>query len=406
MIVLVALGANARSELLRGHVTINERRSDSTAKPAASKTSSDLATKYGSAASSPAVAEAIKKTESTPNALTVADRQEALAHGVWKPGADPRLAIVYGNVPPGMSQQQAAMLYQALPHLPRVPEPITAENADRYAGVPDPEAGLPQGLSRETIQSANGQMLSGYMRESFGPVSVPPLHRDHNGVAMVKVAQDHSGSIREMTNSSGSIVYQQAYDPYGNATQLQGSGPQPDFGYQDYYVHQRSGLNLATYRAYNPKLGRWMNRDPIQDPTFRMMPRSPQAPDPESMAQMTPAIQLAAMTRPTSVDHADNNNPYTYVLNDPIDRGDPSGLKADSERCVPCPKGCDNSYNVTIPDNCTEATRTGKDPNGNPTTSITIYFTTNGHIYQALSYGDAAQRAKDGRPTCYWQRTQ
>ncbi|MGI0085471.1 MAG: RHS repeat-associated core domain-containing protein, partial [Nitrososphaerales archaeon] len=199
-----------------------------------------------------------------------------------------------------------------------------------------------------------------------------------------------------------------SYDPYGNATQLQGSGPAPDFGYQGYYVHQRSGLNLATYRAYNPKLGRWMSRDPIEDPTFRMMPREPQTPDPGSMAQMTPAMQvLSAITPKASLNQPDNNNLYAYVLNDPINRADPSGLKADKERCVPCPKGCDNPYNVTIPDNCTEATRTGRDPQGNPFTYTTTYFTTpNGGIYQAVPYGDADQRAKNGQPTCYWQKTQ
>jgi RHS repeat-associated protein len=36
-----------------------------------------------------------------------------------------------------------------------------------------------------------------------------------------------------------------------------------DFGYAGYYVHAPSGLNLTTYRAYSPSLGRWINRDPI-----------------------------------------------------------------------------------------------------------------------------------------------
>ena len=106
VIVVVALGASARNELLRGHVSINERRSDSAAKPAASKSTSDLAAKYGSAASSPAVARAIKKAESAPDARAVAGAQEALAHGVCKPGADPMLAIIYGYVPPGMSREE------------------------------------------------------------------------------------------------------------------------------------------------------------------------------------------------------------------------------------------------------------------------------------------------------------
>ena len=29
--------------------------------------------------------------------------------------------------------------------------------------------------------------------------------------------------------------------------------------------HQQSGLNLAMFRAYDPNLGRWINRDPIEE---------------------------------------------------------------------------------------------------------------------------------------------
>jgi len=282
----MALGASARNGLLRGRVTINERAGENAPKAIVPKTTSDLAAKYGSAASSPAIAGAIKKAEKAPDAQAVSEAQAALAHGIWKPGADPRLAIMYGNVPPNMQPEQASMLHEALPHLPRMPEPITAENADRYAGVTDPLAGLPQELSREDIQAANEQMFYGDMRHRSGPVCVPPLHRDHNWLAEnarksgngFVVQNDHqislispeygdgkSGSIREMTDSSGNIVYQQTYDPYGNPAHLQGSGSAPDFGYQGYYVHQRSGLNLTATRAYSPKLGRFLNRDPIEE---------------------------------------------------------------------------------------------------------------------------------------------
>ena len=65
-----------------------------------------------------------------------------------------------------------------------------------------------------------------------------------------------------MTNSSGTIVYQQTFDPYGQPTTIVSTTPS-DFGYAGYYVHSRSGLNLTLYRQYNSSLGRWINRDPI-----------------------------------------------------------------------------------------------------------------------------------------------
>lgn len=73
---------------------------------------------------------------------------------------------------------------------------------------------------------------------------------------------DHLGSVREVTNSSGAIVTQVAFSPWGEATLLQGS-TLPDFGYAGYYNHGRSGLNLTLYRAYSPGLGRWLSRDPL-----------------------------------------------------------------------------------------------------------------------------------------------
>jgi RHS repeat-associated protein len=74
--------------------------------------------------------------------------------------------------------------------------------------------------------------------------------------------KEHLGSIREMTNSSGSIVYQQLFDPFGQPIVL-ASTIAPDFGFAGYYVHQPSGLSLTLTRAYSSRLGRWINRDLI-----------------------------------------------------------------------------------------------------------------------------------------------
>ena len=72
----------------------------------------------------------------------------------------------------------------------------------------------------------------------------------------------HSGSMREMTNSSGVIQDQRTYDPFGSATDLQGTQV-ADFQYGGYYAHAASGFNLTKTRPYNPALGRFINRDVI-----------------------------------------------------------------------------------------------------------------------------------------------
>ena len=55
---------------------------------------------------------------------------------------------------------------------------------------------------------------------------------------------------------------QYRYGMFGEVTQTVGTLAS-DFQYAGFYFHAPSGLNLTTYRAYNPTLGRWINRDPI-----------------------------------------------------------------------------------------------------------------------------------------------
>jgi RHS repeat-associated protein len=98
---------------------------------------------------------------------------------------------------------------------------------------------------------------------------------------------DHLGSVREMTDSSGNIVAQYSYDPYGRVTKLQG-GSDADFGYAGYYLHQRSGLNLTWFRAYSAGVSRFISRDPIGE--------------------------------------AGGANLYAYVGGEPISQSDPTGL--------------------------------------------------------------------------------
>ncbi|HEY9684034.1 MAG TPA: RHS repeat-associated core domain-containing protein [Oculatellaceae cyanobacterium] len=74
--------------------------------------------------------------------------------------------------------------------------------------------------------------------------------------------RDHRGDIVGTANSAGSSVCAISYDAYGRPTLLSGTLT-PDFGFTGIYLHQRSGMNLAVYRAYSASLGRWINRDPI-----------------------------------------------------------------------------------------------------------------------------------------------
>jgi len=108
-------------------------------------------------------------------------------------------------------------------------------------------------------------------------------------------SRDHLGSIREVTDSSGHLVTQLDYDAWGNEAVVSGTMT-VDFGFTGHYFHQPSGLNLSKYRAYNPALGRWISRDPLEN------------------AEMSQGPNL-----------------YAYVKNDPINSLDLLGLFTQAE---------------------------------------------------------------------------
>src|SRR5437899_12124054 len=77
---------------------------------------------------------------------------------------------------------------------------------------------------------------------------------------------DGNGNVTTMVNAQQIVVAKYIYDPFGNI--LAKSGPLADanlyrFSSQEY--HQNSGLLLYLYRAYDPNLQRFINRDPIEE---------------------------------------------------------------------------------------------------------------------------------------------
>ena len=74
---------------------------------------------------------------------------------------------------------------------------------------------------------------------------------------------DHLGSVREVTNSSGTVQSVYAYSPYGQQTAIS-QAVASDIGFARYYLHGPSGLSL-TWFEYDPTLTRWLTRDPIEE---------------------------------------------------------------------------------------------------------------------------------------------
>ena len=110
--------------------------------------------------------------------------------------------------------------------------------------------------------------------------------------------RDHLGSIRELTDSGGTVRARYAYDPFGRRTRVAGD-LEADFGFAGMFWSDEAGLFLTQYRAYDPELGRWLSRDPLRNAEVEEGP-----------------------------------NLYAYVRNDPVNATDPSGLCCEDLRAA------------------------------------------------------------------------
>lgn len=99
------------------------------------------------------------------------------------------------------------------------------------------------------------------------------------------------GDVESITDTSGNIVAQAHYDPWGNQISASGSLVQP-LRYAGYYYDDETGLYYLKSRYYSPTLGRFLVRDGIGYVDFA---------DPQTL------------------------NLYSYCGNNPVSLTDPNG---------------------------------------------------------------------------------
>ncbi len=76
--------------------------------------------------------------------------------------------------------------------------------------------------------------------------------------------KDHLGSIRTVSDDNGDLQASYGLDPFGREKKLE-SSQDSDFSFTGMYRHERSGLCLLRFRCYSAHLGRFINRDPIEE---------------------------------------------------------------------------------------------------------------------------------------------
>jgi RHS repeat-associated protein len=74
---------------------------------------------------------------------------------------------------------------------------------------------------------------------------------------------DGNKNIIQVRNATGSVTDSYVYDPFGKVTH-NGSSETP-FQFSSEFFDDETELVYYNYRYYNPNLGRWINRDPIEE---------------------------------------------------------------------------------------------------------------------------------------------
>ena len=70
---------------------------------------------------------------------------------------------------------------------------------------------------------------------------------------------DANKNVTELSNENGEVIAHYEYSPFGAYA---ASNP---FRFSSEYFDQETGLVYYNYRYYNPELGRWISRDPIEE---------------------------------------------------------------------------------------------------------------------------------------------
>jgi len=100
-----------------------------------------------------------------------------------------------------------------------------------------------------SLQGAGG--VGGLLVSRIGGADYYPLY-------------DGNGNVTEYRNASSTVAHFE-YDAFGAVSSF--TGPMWDFNlrFSTKYEDFETGLNYYGYRYYDPQLGRWLNRDPIEE---------------------------------------------------------------------------------------------------------------------------------------------
>lgn len=88
----------------------------------------------------------------------------------------------------------------------------------------------------------------------------------NSSLSAYQVASDGAGNVTALLSSAGNLAAVYEYDPYGQLLRCEGTeAKQNPFTFSTKYRDGESGLLYYGLRYYDPSLGRFLNRDPIEE---------------------------------------------------------------------------------------------------------------------------------------------
>ena len=176
------------------------------------------------------------------------------------------------------------------------------------------------------------------------------------------------GQLIDWEDSPGTIVAHYEYDPYGNLITAAGSYWQANlFRFSTKYFDEETGFYYYGYRYYDPRFGRWLNRDPIREDG--------------------------------------GINIYTFSLNNPTNQGDALGLKpyqnpplGSSSPCgafLLCPRN-----DIVVPEGPARRGLAGAGHNVNALEGFEVIFLRKGHKTLRKNNLGGINNSKTKYPDC------
>jgi RHS repeat-associated protein len=115
---------------------------------------------------------------------------------------------------------------------------------------------------------------------------------------------DANKNITEYFDSNGNVVAHYEYSPFGKITVSNGAMADDfDYRFSSEVYDGESGLSYYNHRYYSAELGRWLNRDPINELGHIL-------------------LKQAGRRNPYS---NEDDNPFRHTDNDPLNNADTNG---------------------------------------------------------------------------------